>query len=66
MSVVESANNSVLISWMENPHALEQNHPDEYEGLHLTWKKLKRTEVSVDYAAEEGLVAPTETTVERD
>mmetsp|Transcript_3008 Transcript_3008/g.4968 ORF Transcript_3008/g.4968 Transcript_3008/m.4968 type:complete len:509 (-) Transcript_3008:203-1729(-) len=66
MSVVESANNSVLISWMENPHALEQNHPDEYHGLHETWRKLKRTEVSVDYAAEEGLVAPTETTVERD
>ena len=42
MSVVEAANNSVLISWMENPHALELNHPDEYEALHCTWKKLKR------------------------
>eukprot|EP00617_Octactis_speculum_P008543 CAMPEP_0185795648 /NCGR_PEP_ID=MMETSP1174-20130828/160658_1 /TAXON_ID=35687 /ORGANISM="Dictyocha speculum, Strain CCMP1381" /LENGTH=315 /DNA_ID=CAMNT_0028490949 /DNA_START=573 /DNA_END=1520 /DNA_ORIENTATION=+ len=52
MSVIEAANASVLVIWMENPHAFEQNHPEEYTALHASWKKLKRTEVSVDYFAE--------------
>ena len=48
MSVVGAADASVLILFMENPHALQMNHPDEYTPLHDSWKKMQLQEPASD------------------
>ena len=35
----------VFISYVENPHALHNDHPDEYKKLHKAWLEMGREEV---------------------
>lgn len=34
---------------MENPHALHNDHPDEYKKLHKAWLEMGREEVITLY-----------------
>ena len=49
-SVVEAANATVFISYVENPHALHNDHPAEYAKLHHAWLAMGREEVKHDVA----------------
>jgi hypothetical protein len=44
------ASQKVFISYIENPHALHNDHPDAYKKLHKAWLEMGRTEVTHDYA----------------
>jgi len=48
--VIEAANATVFISYVENPHALHNDHPAEYKKLHKAWLEMGREEVKHDYA----------------
>lgn len=44
LSVVEAADQAVLISFMEHPKVLETNHPEEHALLASTWKSMGEKE----------------------
>jgi len=48
--VVEAANATVFISYVENPHALHRDHPKAYAKLHKAWVDMGREERVHDYA----------------
>lgn len=49
-AVVSAANATVFISYIENPHALHNDHPKEYAKLHAAWIGMGRKEVEHDWA----------------
>lgn len=60
LTVVEAADQAVLITFMEHPKVLENNHPAEHDSLAATWKLMGEKE---EEAPTEGGAPTTEETV---
>jgi hypothetical protein len=46
--LIESANKTVFICWLENPHAFERTHKKEHDELRDIWIRIGQTEREVD------------------
>lgn len=48
-SVVEATNAAVFICYVENPHALHEDHEKAYHKLHKAWLRMGKQEVKHDH-----------------
>jgi len=49
--LIESANKTVFICWIENPHAFERTHKKQHDEMREIWLRLGETEREVDQDA---------------
>merc|ERR1711998_126580 len=50
--IIDAANKAVFILYLENPHALENTHPDAHTKLTQAWKMIGHSERAEDVAAD--------------